>query len=573
MPDDATRKRLSLLRQIPAFAREDHRNLKDKDGKLPFFSGLTRKERRKLNRDSKKLAENYRKIMIEINNSGAGYEVDKLIRELCIEYTHRYASSGVYNQPLSFNYFEPFCKIEFVDKTIAPYAKPREEVVHLFNFLDFLEYATSEHSDNFSLDKLFSIPEGKIFHFNANGDISELCFLTPEGREFVVSGYSLVRHEAFVSWYIVGGELFQPGEWEALCSEALDIDAKSFHPTKQRFLEDAIKFKNDNSNPPTALRGMPTAQRWIVSGEIDLNTSKSLSKCYLIDHKNAFKVVCDDVSIFDDLSDNEVREDRIIYFQKKISEAAVLWSLGEALLKLPSYFEYSIKFDKKDIGVRKLKFLSNKKNTMGTNGQFVSIPSVGLDGEVSSQIRLYKLRHYDIDTSGHWRRINKYSIGKGPSGEKVIGRTWVKRESSLRTTERSENLIYVKSTLASGKKFIDQAIAQSEFGNDPPDCEETNVVYVLRCLLMNGEIFKIGWTSGSAEGRALELSRASGVPSSFIVVKYWHHKNAKRLEKNIHAILDPYRVNNRREFFDLPFEKIEQIIEAEIERDNSTISS
>jgi hypothetical protein len=62
----------------------------------------------------------YRRILLGIRQSGAGYPVDQLLRQLAIEYTHRYASAGVGSQPVSFNYFEAFCDIKLIENSVAP---------------------------------------------------------------------------------------------------------------------------------------------------------------------------------------------------------------------------------------------------------------------------------------------------------------------------------------------------------------------------------------------------------------------------------------------------------------------
>jgi hypothetical protein len=88
----------------------------------------------------------------------------------------------------------------------------------------------------------------------------------------------------------------------------------------------------------------------------------------------------------------------------------------------------------------------------------------------------------------------------------------------------------------------------------------------MRCLAMKEEVYKVGWTSKSAEQRARELSAATGVPVSFAVVDAWQHPDPEALEKGIHAMLSPYRLNESREFFKLEYLELKAIVEAEIAR-------
>src|SRR6266852_5265099 len=120
-------RRLDELRKIPSFAAVDHRFFLNEKGEDARLSKLPRRMRQKLKVEGRKIGEKYRQIMRAIIQSGVGYPVDQLLRDLAIEYTHRYASSGVANQPTSFNYFEAFCAIKLIDGTVAPYAEPAEE--------------------------------------------------------------------------------------------------------------------------------------------------------------------------------------------------------------------------------------------------------------------------------------------------------------------------------------------------------------------------------------------------------------------------------------------------------------
>lgn len=85
-------------------------------------------------------------------------------------------------------------------------------------------------------------------------------------------------------------------------------------------------------------------------------------------------------------------------------------------------------------------------------------------------------------------------------------------------------------------------------------------LYVLRCSAMKEQIFKVGYTSGCSYERAKQLSSATGVPLAFFVVRCWKHKEAKRLETEVHMMLSPYRLNNGREFFEVKYETIEKVV-------------
>ncbi|HHL2708997.1 TPA: GIY-YIG nuclease family protein [Yersinia enterocolitica] len=80
-------------------------------------------------------------------------------------------------------------------------------------------------------------------------------------------------------------------------------------------------------------------------------------------------------------------------------------------------------------------------------------------------------------------------------------------------------------------------------------------VYILQNDSMPG-IFKVGMTTTHPIQRANELSRTTGVPTKFSVVESFISVSPEKHEKEIHKILARHRVNEDREFFKCPIEKI-----------------
>lgn len=73
-------------------------------------------------------------------------------------------------------------------------------------------------------------------------------------------------------------------------------------------------------------------------------------------------------------------------------------------------------------------------------------------------------------------------------------------------------------------------------------------VYVLSNEAMPN-LYKIGYTTGSPLGRAVELSRPTGVPTLFDLVCYGEMLNPQEFEKELHLKYDKHRSNKFREFF------------------------
>lgn len=119
MPPTPKNPRFDSLRQVPVIAGLDHRYFIDKNGKDTRFKNLSRKERRKLAIESNRIGREYERIVCQFSKSGAGLPADRLLRELCLEYTGRYARTGIFSQPVNFNYFEPFCEIGLIKNSVA----------------------------------------------------------------------------------------------------------------------------------------------------------------------------------------------------------------------------------------------------------------------------------------------------------------------------------------------------------------------------------------------------------------------------------------------------------------------
>lgn len=107
------------------------------------------------------------------------------------------------------------------------------------------------------------------------------------------------------------------------------------------------------------------------------------------------------------------------------------------------------------------------------------------------------------------------------------------------------------------------------FGCDDPESasvpdKDLGYVYVLSNSAMP-DLCKIGFTTRSAEIRAVELTEHSGVPARFDVEGAVRVKDPRRLEKLIHDLLEPRRLQRDREFFKIDsreaFSRIRQVAE------------
>ncbi len=561
--------RLSELNRIPKFARMDHHHFIDETGKPVWHKNLTRNERRKLNKESKKIAVQYNKILRNLYNSGVGFPVDQTTRQMAAEYTHRYASSGTDNQPVSFNYFEPFFHIKLMKESVAPYVALTPEINHLFNVSDFLDFLTSIDSEDFAATDLLDLPEAQTFHFSNNGRIEDLTFFDASGREYVCSGFSMVRRGNSIHWFLVAGEKLTKEEWELRVEAASEIDLENISPWKRAFLKDSIERTGSTTGAPMQLEGSETTVRTLVAGEFDLLTQKHIGRGIFIETENSFGVFSDDPEVLVAMGSASQKEQIIRTAMERIGQADILWNMAEGFFQLPQYFETRVTVPKSLVQSQGKAHGLKGKGGKGIKAEYVAVEAISVeDGEAPSVIRRFNMPLYSTETKGHWRRLKFGQVGKDRDGNPVSGKTWVNRSSPWRDETDRNSFVYVKDCLAIAKAKVDELYAASEIQETekPVQAQGNGELYVLRCTLMQEEVYKVGWTAGTAVERAKQLSSATGVPLAFLVVESWEHDDPEALETEVHAQLSPYRVNNQREFFRLNFDEIRRIIVNTIER-------
>jgi hypothetical protein len=539
----------------------------DEQGRLPFLSALSRAERRRIKAEGAKIGKRYRDILLDLRHSGVGYPVDQILRDFAIEYTHRYASSGVSTQPLSFNYIEPFCTVRLIENTVAPFIEPCRELDHLFSVGDYFDYITAQDSPSFELSELLTLREGLVHHFTQNGTITDFTYMTAEGREFVISGFSMVRRGRSLHWYILGGEVLTDTEWRDRCENNAEIRLDDTPPWKRPFLAQSIAQSGDHFGPPVALQGTSNAIRTIIAGETDLRTARHVARCYMSETENSFAMFCDDPEPFSYIEDPARRADVLREMQKRVEDASVMWNLAEGFFRLVNYFQCRFTVAPAAVKLSEKSQPRTAKGGRGVGAHFKHVASLEVSDVKPLILRAYTPPQFQLETEGYWKRTDPNSYGKDPEGNQIRGRTWVKAATSWRGVSFLPQTVFVKASISSAKLQIADYINSAQIDEEEKDAtKRSGVVYVMRCLAMRDEIYKVGWTSKSAKQRAEQLSSATGVPNSFVVVETWSHPDPEALERGIHAMLNPYRLNEGREFFKLRYNDLKAIIEGEIER-------
>ena len=74
-------------------------------------------------------------------------------------------------------------------------------------------------------------------------------------------------------------------------------------------------------------------------------------------------------------------------------------------------------------------------------------------------------------------------------------------------------------------------------------------------------MLKIGYTKNEPEVRAKQISASTGVALPYKVEWAFQCFNGEQLEQEVHVELASYRVNQNREFFDIPLAEAQEAIE------------
>ena len=83
-------------------------------------------------------------------------------------------------------------------------------------------------------------------------------------------------------------------------------------------------------------------------------------------------------------------------------------------------------------------------------------------------------------------------------------------------------------------------------------------IYCLSNQSYGNSVYKIGFTTKLPQDRAKQLYK-TGVPTPFHVEESVYVSNYKEKERIVHDMLQSHRINNGREFFKIPIDKVRQI--------------
>jgi hypothetical protein len=536
---------------------------------------LPRKRRRALTKTVNQRLRRLKPVLKAISDDGAGFPIDQTIRAQVAEINNRCLTHGTEVMPMSFNVMEAFFVPEKFEGS-TPIFKLRDERDHMFSLSDFFDFLTSSDGPSNPVLEAMRVPEGVIHSYTPTGNIEELTFLYGDSTAFAIGGFAFIRYGTEISWLLLGGPRVTDAELEA--TRNLSTSSRSSGDPRKKFFDQKCPKGEER---PLVMEGTTNVWRTLVFGRLVADSGKHLVRYRAREYETSFDTVTDDPCIFDAVPEADV--DAVAKRAlDTFDEEGVLFNIAEGLCALPSYFDFKIRLVREINRETRLSRKLSRGTKSGTGRRarseqkrFRKVAALEIINPASPpSLREYRPPQYQVEVEGFWRRLANEAMGRGFNGEAVQGRTWVKAHLRWRDRPPRAKTIYVKS-LVSVAKATAAALASSKqtlqsvglsLPADPPESTalKAGYLYVMRCPLMDGDIYKVGFTVKTPKERAEELSRATGVPLAYIVVHSWHHENAREQEKLAHAALADYRVTPKREFFKAPFEELRERIERAI---------
>jgi hypothetical protein len=472
--------------------------------------------------------------------NGIGLYADKELRYYLFEFNNRTFQYGIHKMPLMFNVMEAFFHF---DKDLF-YWRLLDEEDFSISFYDYIDFYTSHNSaeDDYNLSESFE--EDLIYNFNANDNLREISFKTDDGNTFVIGSVSMVKRGNEITM------LFTTGEILDIDVENIKIEIKEgiekITPGKEKLLEDSSWERG------AAMLG-DDSKLWktLVACRLNLDNNKLDARYIAKDQGDHFDIKTDDITGFITLGEWKDPTYKK-YFENSIKDVEKynsIFELAKACLHLPTYLEiYNDDISEETIdtevkNILKGPLTSRKYKDIDSTVKIRNRTLWELNPKRKHLANIMKIRDdkFTVETSGYWKPLNKDEIGKDKKGAPMSGRTWVSRTESFYQAKEDELIIEKK-----GRKVFTE--------------KNAGYIYIMRNPSLDKDVYKIGLTRNITDDRAKQLSNTS-IPDTYSIMREWHTKDCVLAEKEIHKLLEDYRIDTRREFFKIDMRIANDIID------------
>lgn len=490
----------------------------------------------------RKSKEKFRKAISILNTqlqNGAGLLVDSEFRYFLSEFNERNFQYGFASMPAAFNVLEAFFSFNrdlFLFELF-------EEEDYLFSFFDFIDFVTSDQCSRSVAYLKESIDDNVIYSYNILNDPTELTFRTDGGQEYIFAGLSFIKRGDELSMFIVAGE---KADIEEETNKLVSLD-------KTDFGRSYITPASDRKREVVRLNGMNDYRKVFIYLRVNLETKTIDTRYIQKDEGNSFSTLTDDFDMFvRTTKDKGVPEEYIKNSIDQLKSYDAIFEVAYNCLYLPEYFDKNendivVEEHPTALGSTKVTPALFKKDKKYSAAHFLKTKDVWTLDKNNNKLNANTLIHGELtfDSTGYWKHLDIGQIGEDKKGKKIHNRTWVTQTLSWYESKKDDNA------------YVNIKAASSNSG----------YIYILHNPGHPVNLFKIGLTTKTVEERAKQLS---GTPSvdKFLIAHSWPVKDCVVAEKIIHQKLESYRLNEKREFFQISFEEALKIISPIIEEIN-----
>lgn len=478
--------------------------------------------------------------------NGPGLYVDHYARQFLAEFNLRILRGEGANMPSSFNIMRSF--VDPDDEALILKLLP--EITYSVTINRLLDHITDPTIDG-SLKRLLSdLEELTIYEINMLGGFSE--FSLPGHEDFIFCGCAFVREDTELSIMAVFGRKNPEPRKSKTSTEGVAVSGKAF----------LFEGRDEIDSSDDALFGDDGFQPVILMARIDLENATTQARYVFEEQVESYTVGSDDPDMLNFLREVPNGDEHIARGLEIVARHANLFAL---VAQMPSFCGQALeRVDDDLVQERRPTRIRLERDKPSVKRMLALLAPRDKPAFVDVHT-LYELTsetaHYDLATTGlvvektgYWKTLPISTAGKDKAGRPVQGKTWVHEQSSWFQSKIAQ--------MADSSASVDVTVGVSAD-------ERNGEIYVVRSAAHPKHVYKVGFTTKTADDRADQLGATTGQPDRFNVIQSWRVRNPREIEHLVHNLLAEFRLNRSREFFQVEYTKIREAIEKVIAQNNA----
>lgn len=446
-------------------------------------------------------------------------------------------------QPQSFDVLQAF--VEPDDRALILKLLPEK----FFSLdIDYILENLTDPDRIFGSEKLLALSDGVVHHVHIPGSYQQLQFVGAERLAFY--GAAFVRHQEELSILgIAAKEGREVGlEPVDLSAYPLDPDREFLRMGRRTLNQNHAEFYNHNDLYPI-----------IFLTRIDLVQKTSMVRFILEEREDTFEVFSDSRHIYTGmLKEQNLPVTSVSEMFEKSNRQLIKYDHVFRMIRDVPFVVIDVENDDETTVSRYPTELNLSKNTSNVRKIRSSLPASDVPNYVdvrsiikaagSGKTYNWDAGKFEVEQSGYWKVLEPGKVGIGKNGDRIHGRSWVT----------------VKESWVEALGFEPPESGAGLHVQTVTDVADIGVLYVMRSASHPRDQYKIGFTIKDAYERAAQLYATSGQSDQFNVVEQWNVRSPRRVEALVHEKLAAFRVNPKREFFILKYDKIRKAVEEAI---------